>query len=95
MITYTKEEIIPSTAVSRNFGDILNKLSKHTLSKVAVIRNNKIEAIILPIETYENIFNNSELSEHLELTKLIKERESTESIIDFKTVLTELVETQK
>jgi len=95
MIAYTKEEIIPSTAVSRNFGDILNKLSKHTLSKVAVIRNNKIEAIILPIETYENIFNNSELSEHLELTKLIKERESTESIIDFKTVLTELVETQK
>ncbi|MEI6090154.1 MAG: hypothetical protein WCR42_06865 [bacterium] len=90
MITYTKEEIIPSTSVSRNFGDILNKLTKHKLSKVAVIRNNKIEAVILPIETYENISNNLELSEYLELSKLIKERESTESTVDLETVLTEM-----
>jgi PHD/YefM family antitoxin component YafN of YafNO toxin-antitoxin module len=58
MITYTKEEIIPSSAVSRNFGEILNKLSTQKLAKVAVIRNNKIEAVILPIETYEDISNN-------------------------------------
>jgi len=90
MITYTKEEIIPSTSVSRNFGDILNKLAKHKLSKVAVIRNNKIEAVILPIETYESISNKSELNEHLELAKLIKERESTESTIALETVLLEM-----
>jgi len=41
-------------------------------------------------EIEKNISNNSELSEHLELAKLIKERESTESTIDFETVLSEM-----
>lgn len=41
-------------------------------------------------ETEENISDYNELSEHLELAKLIKERESTESTVDLETVLTEM-----
>ena len=89
MISYTKEEIIPSTAIARNFGDILNKLSKHSLAKVAVMRNNKIEAVILPLESFESLTMNSELAEQFEIYKIIKEREQTSATIDFETVLSE------
>ena len=83
MITYTKEEIIPSTTVSRKFGDILNKLSKQQLSKVAVMRNNKIEAVLLPIDKFEEIINNYELNEHIEIAKIIQNRESNPTTVDF------------
>jgi PHD/YefM family antitoxin component YafN of YafNO toxin-antitoxin module len=89
MISYTKEEIISSTTVSRNFGDILNKLADKKLKKVAVLRNNKIEAIILPVNSFEEISELSELSEHLELATIIKERENNPSFIDFEKVLAE------
>ena len=89
MITYTKEEIIPSTIVSRKFGDILNKLSKQQLSKVAVMRNNKIEAVILSIEKFEEINNNYELKEHIEIAKIIQNRESNSTKVDFDLILTE------
>ncbi len=89
MIQYTKEEIISSTKVSRNFSEVLNNLAQHKLNKVAVIRNNKIEAIILPISIYENIVNLSELQEHTEIYNLVNEREKSPDYVDFDMVLKE------
>lgn len=65
MIAYTKEEIISSSKITRNFGEILNKLLHHKLEKVAVIRNNRIEAVILSVESYENLRKAVEMSEDL------------------------------
>ena len=87
MITYTQEEIIPSTTVSINFEDILNKLVQRELLKVAVVRNDKIEAILLPLESFEQINDLSEMIEHIEIYRIIKEREETGTIVDFETVL--------
>jgi PHD/YefM family antitoxin component YafN of YafNO toxin-antitoxin module len=89
MIQYTKEELISSSTISRNFSEILNNLVKHKLEKVAVIRNNKIEAVILPIENYENIINFTELSDHLDLYKQIKDREKSATFVDFDVILKE------
>jgi PHD/YefM family antitoxin component YafN of YafNO toxin-antitoxin module len=89
MIQYTKEELISSSTISRNFSEILNNLVKHKLDKVAVIRNNKIEAVILPIESYENIINFTELSDHLDLYAQIKDREKSATFVDFDVILKE------
>jgi PHD/YefM family antitoxin component YafN of YafNO toxin-antitoxin module len=89
MIQYTKEELISSSTISRNFSEILNNLVKHKLDKVAVIRNNKIEAVILPIESYENIINFTELSDHLDLYVQIKDREKSATFVDFDVILKE------
>ena len=55
MNNYKKEELLSSTYISRNFGEILNKLKSKILEKVVVIKNNHLEAIILPIDEYERI----------------------------------------
>ena len=75
MVRYTKDEIQASSSVSRNFGSILDKLKKKKLEKIAVMRNNRLEAVILPIEDYEKMNELEELQEQLEIYKIVKERE--------------------
>ncbi len=89
MTSYTKDEIIPSTTITRNFGDILNRLSQKKLEKVAVIRNNKIEAVILTVESYEILNNMNSLEEQKELYNIIMQRMKNPEQVDFEDVLKE------
>ncbi|MFH1051624.1 MAG: hypothetical protein V1779_11950 [bacterium] len=74
MTSYTKDEIISSTILGRNIGTVLSRLRDKKLRKVAVIRNNELEAVMLPIEEYERI---TDLSEHIEIANIIRQREKT------------------
>ena len=91
MIAYTKDEIIPITKIARNLSEILNKLKTRKLRKVAISRNNVLESIILPVEEYEMLQEVYDLAEHMEIYKLVKEREATEieKFIPLKQVLKE------
>ena len=92
MTTYTKDEIVPSTRFSRNLSSLLNKLKNHQLEKIAVIRNNEMEAILIPIQEYELMQALLEQDEYKTLYSLIKERELTlnSSYITFEEVLCNL-----
>ncbi len=76
MISYTKEEIQSSTSVSRNFGNILDCLKNRELEKVAVMRNNKMEAVLISVEEYELLKAKYEIEEHEEIYRIVKSRES-------------------
>ena len=91
MLTYTKEELMSSTDIVRNFSSVLDSIKKQKKSKIAVLRKNKLEAVILPIEEYERIQELADLMEHIQLYKLIKEREKTplDEYVDFDQVLSE------
>lgn len=85
MATYTKNEIMSSSEVVRNFGNVLNSVVRHRLEKVAIVRNNKLEAVILPIDEYEKMQEVCEAAERMELYSLLKEREKTspDEYVDF------------
>ena len=85
MLTFTKDEIIPSTKISRNLGSILNKLKTNQVEKIVIMRNNEMEAIILPYEDYEIMKDMIEKKEYKEMYKTIKERSKTpeSEYIDF------------
>ena len=76
MSIYTKDELISSTEIVRNFSSILDSIKNNRREKVAILRKNKLEAVILPIAEYERIQDGMELLEHLQIFKLVKERES-------------------
>ncbi len=78
MIAYAKDEIIPVTIIARNLSEILNKLKTGTLKKVAIAKNNRLESIILPIEEYEILQEVYDLVEHMDIYRLVKEREKTD-----------------
>jgi len=76
MIAYRKDEIISASDMARTFSSILNSITKKTKDKIAISRNNKLEAVIIDIEEYEALSEARELLEYHEIYQIIKEREN-------------------
>jgi PHD/YefM family antitoxin component YafN of YafNO toxin-antitoxin module len=91
MPIYTSNELMSSTDIVRNFSSVLDSIKEHRRDKVAILRKNKIEAVILPIEAYEKIQEAMDLLEHLQIYQTVKERRDTgtSEYIDFDNLLAE------
>lgn len=74
MISYAREEIMSSSEIVRNFATVLTSMVDHKRDKVAIIRNNRMEAVLLPIDDYERMQDICEIVEQLELHDIISER---------------------
>ena len=55
MSSYGREEIMSSSEVVRNFGTVLTSVAKHQRGKVAIVRNNKLEAVLLAVDVFEQM----------------------------------------
>lgn len=79
MISYTREEIVPITEVARGLSNLLKRLVDGEQSKVAVSKNNKLEAVMLSIDEYERLQKLANLAEHYEIYQLIENRKNQPS----------------
>jgi len=77
MVAYTRDEIISATDLARNVSATLNSVVKHAQEKIAIMKNNKLEAVIIDIEEYERLKEAYELMEHMEILKIVEERRRT------------------
>jgi prevent-host-death family protein len=80
MITITKEEIVSSSKAGKNFGQIMERLKSGQTEKIIISRNNKLEAVIIPIEEYEQVKEAFELVEHLEIFQLVSKRKDKKAV---------------
>lgn len=55
MAHYAREEIMSSSDVVRNFGAVLSSVVQHQREKVAIIRNNRLEAVLVAADVYERM----------------------------------------
>ena len=55
MTHYAREEIMSSSDVVRNFGAVLSSVVRHQREKVAIIRNNRLEAVLVAADVYERL----------------------------------------
>ena len=55
MIAYTRDEIISATDLARNVSSTLSSLVNHEKEKIAIMKNNKIEAVMISIDEYERL----------------------------------------
>lgn len=55
MIAYKNDELISSSEFSKKFGSYLAQIKDKTVSKFAVLKNNKIEAILVSKDAYEKM----------------------------------------
>lgn len=62
MAHYAREEILSSSEVVRNFGAVLNSVVQHQRKKVAIIRNNRLEAVLVAADVYESLESIGKLS---------------------------------
>ena len=77
MVAYTRDEIISATDLARNVSGTLNSIIKKTKEKIAISKNNRLEAVIIDIEEYERLKEAYELMEHIEIGKIVEERSKT------------------
>ena len=55
MLAYKRDEMISVTDLLKGFKTTLEKLTSHQLDKVAVMKNNKPEAVIISVDEYERL----------------------------------------
>ena len=53
MATYSTDELIPSSDLAKKFGTYLSQIKDNTVDKLAVLKNNKIEAVLVSKDEYE------------------------------------------
>lgn len=76
MQAYKRDEMISVTNLLKGFKMTLEKLTSHELDKVAVMKNNKPEAVILSIDEYERLQSKHYWNRLDEVTYLAKTYES-------------------
>jgi len=53
MTAYANNELIPSSHFAKKFGSYLLQIQKHSIDKLAILKNNKIEAVLVRKDDYE------------------------------------------
>lgn len=68
MVTYSTNELIPSSEFAKKFGSYLAQIKDNTVDKFAILKNNKVEAIIISKDEYESM---KEALKELEAKKIL------------------------
>ncbi|WP_458700960.1 type II toxin-antitoxin system Phd/YefM family antitoxin [Sulfurospirillum sp. 1307] len=87
MVTYAKNEMVGITEFGKSLGKYLDKVTSNSLSKIAIIRRNKPEAVIIPIEEYENLQKAYEILEQKEIEQILNNRTDEEKEISHEKII--------
>lgn len=74
MVAYTQQEMVGITELSKSLSGHIDKVTSGEIEKLAVVRHNKPEVVILDIAEYERMKKLQDYLEDLEIAQVIKER---------------------
>jgi len=69
VVTYATNELIASSQMAKKFGEYLGQIKENTVEKLAILKNNKVEAVIISKDEYEKMV---EALKTLEANEMIK-----------------------
>ena len=78
-VAYKKDEIVSASRAARSFGKVLAALKSQHKRRIAIAKNNELEAVIVPIQEYETMAEALALLEHIEIHRLIGQRKRKRS----------------
>jgi PHD/YefM family antitoxin component YafN of YafNO toxin-antitoxin module len=89
MPTFDTSELVSATSASRRFGALLNDVSSGKHEKIGILRNNRIDVVMISAEEYERQQALLERAEDLEIAQIVAERSKTPKTeyVPFETVL--------
>ncbi len=79
MVSYTQNELLSITDFTKSISKVLNSIKDNSIEKIGVLKNNKLEAVVISTDEYERLKKLDELieeQEDKELLKIIKDRTS-------------------
>jgi len=71
VVKYAKDVMVGITELGKSLGNYLDKVTSHMFSKIAIIRRNKPEAVIIPIEEYELLQSTYDRLEQKEIETIL------------------------
>ena len=74
MVTYASNELIPSSEFAKKFGSYLSQIKESTIDKIAVLKNNKVEAVLVSKDEYERMSEALDIMEHIEIYDIVQKR---------------------
>lgn len=72
MVSYAINELIPSSDFAKKFGSYLGQIREHTVEKLAILKNNKVEAVLISKDEYEKMAEALKIVEANEMIKSIQ-----------------------
>ena len=92
MVAYTKNELVSATELSKQFGEYISKVKNGILDKIGILKNNKLNAVILSVSEYERMALAEARLEEIETAQILQERLKTpkEEYLDGEDVLKRL-----
>ena len=80
MVKYAKNELYSITDFTKQIGTVVKNIKEHTLEKIGILKNNKLEAVVISIDEYERLKEIEEqfaLAEHRAIYKTVEARKDT------------------
>ena len=80
MVKYAQNELFSITDFTKQIGSAVGRIKEHTLEKIGILKNNRLEAVVISTDEYERLKELEEsvaLAEHSDIYYKIKERSHT------------------
>jgi PHD/YefM family antitoxin component YafN of YafNO toxin-antitoxin module len=77
MVAYTQNELASATEISKQFGEYISRVKNGLVEKIGVLKNNKLNAVILSVDEYEKMSAAVDLLEDMQIYEEIKDRLDT------------------
>lgn len=67
MTAYASNELISSSEFAKKFGTYLSQVQTHAVEKIAILKNNNIEAVLIAKDEYEMMQEAYQVQEHAKM----------------------------
>lgn len=80
MVSYTQNELLSITDFTKSISKVLSNLKGEIVEKIGILKNNKLEAVVISKDEYERLKEIEDLMnsiEHKEIFEIVQTRKST------------------
>jgi len=80
MVKYAQNELFSITDFTKQIGSVVNNIKEHSLEKIGILKNNRLEAVVISTDEYERLKALEEevaLAEHTQIYNMLQDRNDT------------------
>jgi len=80
MVKYAQNELFSITDFTKQIGSVVNSIKEHSLEKIGILKNNRLEAVVISTDEYERLKayeEQIELAEHTDIYNILESRKET------------------
>jgi len=80
MVKYAQNELFSITDFTKQIGSVVGSIKEHSLEKIGILKNNRLEAVVISTDEYERLKELEEmfeLAEHTQIYNTLEQRKET------------------